>query len=137
MVDEIRTLMQQGKWEDARAACEQLIFEHPTYAPAHAHLGICNFHANQFTDAAKNFERATMLDPHYWEAGIKHAQCLDRLQKYDEAYTVATHWQVIRPSDPTLAQMIKGLTYHLSAKITDSWQISSKPMHHNVTLSQD
>lgn len=137
MVDGIRGLMQQGKWEDAKAASEKLVFEHPTYAPAHAHLGICNYQTGQFGDAAKNFERATLLDPQYWEAGIKHAQCLDRLQKFDEAYTVATHWQRFRPNDVALQRLIHGLSFHLSQKVTDGWQKSVTPMHHNVTLAQD
>ena len=137
MTREVEILMQQGKWNDALAAIQALIHEHPTTPKLHGYLGFCYMKLNNFQAAEAAFRKAITLDPNYWEAGIKLAQCLDRLMKYKEALQVAEHYLPMRPNDPALVALVKGLRRQAGAVEEESWQKSVKGGWHNVTLSNE
>ena len=136
MIESIAALMGQGAWAQAKEESKKLIDQRPTMAEAHAYLGICLYHESNFEEALKSFQRATTLNPHYWQAGTKLVQCLDRLQRFEEAYEAALHWQNEAPSDRTLQSLVNGLSHHVSGKSHDSWQKSTKPMFHNVQITR-
>jgi Flp pilus assembly protein TadD len=135
-VEEIGRFMAAGQWEGAKAASEELVNERPTLPAAHAYLGLCHYHFSDFAEAEKCFRRATTLDPHYWEAGIKHVQCLDRLQQFEEAYEVAQYWQKEQPNNATIAGLVHGLSFHAQGR-TDAWQKSVTPPYHIVQMRDD
>lgn len=135
MVEHINILMASGHWAEAKAASQKVIFEHPTCASAHAYLGLCLFHERKWQEAYVEFERATLLDPHYWQAGFKMAECLDKMQQYNKAYEVALEWQRVNPNDSHLNHFIHGLIPFLQEEITEGWQIAKHGQPHNVTLT--
>ena len=136
MVEEIGGLMQQARWPEAKAASQRFVFERPTCAEAHAYLGICFFHERNFEEARKSFDRAVTLEPRYWQAGFKLAQCLDQLLRYEDAYEVALHWQSVNPNDPHLNGFIHGLKPFVKEKVSDGWQIARDGIQHNVRFAQ-
>jgi len=137
MTKEVELLMQQGKWQDAATQCQNLIQQQPAIPKLHGYLGFCLMKMNNIQGAEAAFRRAITLDPNYWEAGIKLAQCLDRMLKYKEALQVAESFLPHRPNDPALNALINGLRRQAGAVEEESWQKSVKGGWHNVTLSQD
>jgi tetratricopeptide (TPR) repeat protein len=132
----IETHMQHGRWDDAETACLAALQVQPASAKLHGYLGICYFRKSQFEKAAESFKKATLLDPNFIDAGIKHAQSLDRLQRYEEAYVVAKDWLRVRPSDKTLQGLVYCLEFHVKGNRVDGWERSRNFAHH-VVLAQD
>lgn len=132
----IEGLMQQGRWDDAELACRSALQVQPTSAKLHAYLGLCLFRKNNFEQAAESFKRATMLDEKFVDAGVKHAQCLDRLRRYEEAYVVAQDWLRVKPSDRTLQGLVNGLQYHVKGNRSDGWERTAH-LAHRIVLAQD
>ncbi len=128
--------MQQGRWDDAELACKSALQVQPTSAKLHAYLGLCLFRKNDYQQAADSFKRATMLDPNFVDAGVKHAQSLDRMQRYEEAYTVACEWLRVRPSDRTLQGLVNGLQFHVKGNRQDGWERTAH-FAHRIVLAQD
>lgn len=137
MTREIETLMQQGKWQEAVVQCQALIDQQPAIPKLHGYLGFCNMKLNKVDQAEAAFRRAITLDPNYWEAGVKLAQCLDRMMKYKEALQIAEHYLHMRPNEAALQALVNGLRRQAGAVEEESWQKSVKGGWHNVTLSQD
>jgi Flp pilus assembly protein TadD len=137
MLQEIETLMQQGRWDDASSRLQAMLQVQPVNPKLHAYLGCCHFRKNEFEKAAECFRRAVTLDPKYWEAGLKLAQSLDRLMRYKEALQVAEEFLHLRPNEGSLQALVNGLRRQQGAVEEESWQKSTKPMPHSVTLAQD
>lgn len=137
MTREIETLMQQGKWQEAVVQCQVLIDQQPAIPKLHGYLGFCNMKLNKVEQAEAAFRRAITLDPNYWEAGVKLAQCLDRMMKYKEALQIAEDYLHMRPNEAALQALVNGLRRQAGAVEEESWQKSVKGGWHNVTLSQD
>ncbi|HZH98225.1 MAG TPA: tetratricopeptide repeat protein [Fimbriimonadaceae bacterium] len=128
--------MQQNDWAGACKLANELVDARPTMPEAHAYLGLCHYHNNDFEPAEECFRRATTLNPHYWEAGIKHVQCLDRLLRYEEAYELAQYWANEQPNNASIRALVHGLSFHAVGR-TDAWQKSVTPPYHIVELTQD
>lgn len=137
MTREIECLMQQGKWDDAMVQIQALIQLQPVNPRLHAYLGMCHMRKNDFKQAEPCFRKAITLDPNFWEAGVRLAQCLDRLLNYKEALQVAEKYLVMRPNDPTLRALVNGLKRQAGAVEEETWQKSTKGAWHNVHLAQD
>lgn len=138
MTREVEILMQQGKWQEAVTGCQDLIQQQPVNPKFHGMLGFCYFKLNNFVSAESAFRRAITLEPNYWEAGIKLAQCLDRMMKYKEALQVAEFYLTMRPNDQALLALVNGLRRQAGAVEEESWQKNvKKGTMHNVTLSQE
>jgi Flp pilus assembly protein TadD len=138
MTHEVEVLIQQGRWAEAHAACQKLVEEHPTTPKLHGFLGYCLMKMNRIQEAEAEFRKAVTLDPNYWEAGIKLAQCLDRMLKFKEALQVAEFYLHMRPNDPGLQALVNGLRRQAGAVEEESWQKNvKKGTQHNVTLSQE
>jgi tetratricopeptide (TPR) repeat protein len=138
MTREVEILMQQGKWAEAVTACQALIQQQPVVPKLHGLLGFCYMKLNNFIAAEAAFRKAVTLEPNYWEAGIKLAQCLDRMLKYKEALQVAEFYLPMRPNDPALLALVNGLRRQAGAVEEESWQKNvKKGTFHNVTLSQE
>jgi predicted Zn-dependent protease len=134
---EVESLMQQGKWSEALAQCQALIAQQPVNPRLHGYLGVCFMRMNKFAEAEAAFRKAITLDPNFWEAGVRLAQCLDRQLKYKEALQIAEHYLHMRPNDHVLQGLVNGLRRQQGAVEEESWQKSVKGGWHNVTLSQD
>lgn len=137
MTREIDSLMQQGKWDDAIVQIQGVLQLQPTNPRLHAYLGMCYMRKSAFVQAEACFRKAVTLDPEFWEAGVRFAQCLDRLLKYKEALQVAEKYLHMRPNDPTLKALVNGLRRQQGAVEEESWQKSVKGGWHNVMLSQE
>ena len=135
MIGEVEELIQLGKWAEAQTKTEQFLAMQPCNAKANAYLGLCYFRVGKFEEAIPPLKRAIALDEHYWEAGTKLAQSLDRLQRYEEALEIVNQFLHDRPSDPTLLHLQAGLSRNVSEKITDSWQKSTQLDWHRVELT--
>lgn len=127
-MEKIETAMKAGRWAEGRQACREAIFDRPTDARIHAFEGICLFRMGDFASAEVCFMRATALEPRFVDAGIKRAQCLDRLHRYDEALEVAREWKVQRPSNPALIAIIEAHQYRANPRRTEGWEISAQNM---------
>jgi tetratricopeptide (TPR) repeat protein len=117
----IEALMKQRDWEGAAVQCKALLQLQPINPRAHAYLGLCHFYKSEWETAAGCFSKATALDPNYWEAGAKLAQCLQRQHKYTEAYEVAREWLHVQPNDHTLQGLVDFLA-PLAGGRKDGWE---------------
>ncbi|MBI5706185.1 MAG: tetratricopeptide repeat protein [Armatimonadetes bacterium] len=113
MISDIEALMEQGKWDEAETALVSFTFNHPENPQGHAYLGLCYERNHLFERAADQFQRAVALEPHYWEAGRKLFQCLDKLGRAREALNVARDVHNLRPSDKMIEQAIERLENEL------------------------
>ncbi len=120
----IEELMRQARWDDAILACQAALQVQPTNSKLLAYMGMSYFRKNEWAPAAAAFHRATILEPSFWEAGTKHAQCLDRMGKYAEAYEVAQTFFRVKPGDPTLQGLIHGLERYAAANRKEGWERS-------------
>jgi Flp pilus assembly protein TadD len=114
--------MRQGDWEGAKAATQAALLQVPTNPHLHAYLGICFFRQNRFEEAEPCFRRASTLDPGFWQAGAKHAQCLYQLRRREEAYQVAKHWSSVNPNDNTLRGLIHTLQHQVRGTHQEGWE---------------
>lgn len=92
--------------------CNAVLQVTPGHARVLGLLGMCHYRKQEFAPAAECFRRATLLDPNFVDAGLKHAQCLDRLHRYEEAYEVANRWMHVQPSNTTLRGLVETLSQH-------------------------
>lgn len=137
MLAEIEKLMQTGDWEEAMVQCQAMLQVQPVNAKLNAYLGLCHFRKNQFAEAAVSFRKAVLLDPQFKDAGIKLAQCLDRLMQYKEGLAVAKEFLRMYPNDHTLQALVNGLQRQHGAEEEESWQKSIKTNFHMVRMAQD
>lgn len=108
----IEQLLQQGKIDEAMHQCNAVLQVTPAHARVLGLLGMCHFRKQDFAAAVECFRRATHLDPKFVDAGLKHAQCLDRLHRYEEAFTVATEWLRVQPNNTMLRSLVEALRQH-------------------------
>lgn len=127
-MEKIEAAMRTGRWLEAREACREVLMARPTDAKVHAYEGICLFRLGDYASAEPCFMRAGVLDPKFVDAGVKRAQCLDRLHRYDEALAVAREWQPLRPNDPALCAIIEAHQYRANPRRTEGWEISAQSM---------
>ena len=137
MTEVITALMAKGAWAEAKVESEKYVDRLPCNADAQAFLGLCLFHEQQWEKALDCFNKATNLNPKYWQAGLKAAQCLDRLVRLDEAYAAAKHWQDVYPNDHQLNFLVNSLKRYENASTTDGWQKSKYKPDHHVVSSRD
>jgi tetratricopeptide (TPR) repeat protein len=108
----IEGLLQNGKVDDAIVNCNCVLQVTPNNARVLGLLGMCYYRKQEYATALEHFRRATLLDPKFVDAGLKHAQCLDRLRRYEEAYEVAKEWHRIQPSNNMLKSLTEALQQH-------------------------
>jgi len=84
-------------------------------------MGMAHFRKQDFAAAIPCFERATILDPKFVEAGLKHAQSLDRMRRYAEAFSVAEDWYKVQPNHPILRSLVEQLRQY-SGSPTQGWE---------------
>ncbi len=127
-MEKIEAAMRAGRWTEGQQACREALMQRPTDARLHGYEGICFFRLGDFASAEPCFMRASALDPKFVDAGVKRAQCLDRLRRYDEALAVAREWQPMRPNDPALCAIIEAHQYRANPRRTEGWEISAATM---------
>ena len=108
----IEGLLQQGMVDEALHQCNAVLQVTPGNGRILGLLGMCHYRKQDYANAAECFRRATLLDPKFVEAGLKHAQCLDRLRRYEEAFTVANEWLHVQPSNHMLRSLVESLRQH-------------------------
>ncbi len=118
----IDELMRHGHWDEAIAACTDALHIQPCSPRLRGLLGMCYFRLQRWDEAEKEFRKAVSLDPNFWEAGVKLAQSLDRLKRYDEAYVTAVEWLRVQPNDPALQALIDALGRYKHSNATDAWE---------------
>jgi tetratricopeptide (TPR) repeat protein len=133
--DGIEALMRRGAWEEAGAACHAALQVQPTNAKLIAYLGLTQFHTEKYTEAEVSFRRATTLDPNFIDAGVKHAQTLDKLRRYEEAFIIAKEWLVKKPGHPTLCGLVHFLQNMVHGE-RQGWERTAG-LSHNVILTRD
>lgn len=106
-VSSIEALMREARWDQAQRACRDLLLRQPTDPKLHLLEGICGFRRGDYASAETSFGRAGALDPFCLDAGIKQCQCLERLQRYDEAVYLARTWQARCGEQPILRQIVR------------------------------
>ncbi len=136
MLDAIERAIAAGEWSTAADLCRQQIAEHPTTAKLYAYLGWCEVQLNRPSAAVQPLRTAVILEPHYWQASFQLAQLLDRMGRYPEALQAANDALREKPGHPQIVALVRGLERQVPEKITDSWQISSKPMFYTIELAQ-
>lgn len=132
----IEVMMAKGDWEGAAHACRAALQVTPTNPRLHAYLGLCFFHRGDFATAADSLRRATNLDPKFWQAGAKLAQCYDRLHRYEEAYAVASDFLKVMPTDSTLQGLVYTLKDRVRGNRRDGWE-RTQHLAHEVRFSRE
>ncbi len=123
LLQPIEALMGRGRWLDAQSACRALLFDRPTDARLHAYEGLCLFRLGDFAAAEPCFMRATALDPAFVDAGVKRCQCLERMGRFDAMLELAREWQRKKPSEATLALLIRSHGQRGDMSRTESWEV--------------
>lgn len=131
----IEAKMRQGDWEGAMVACQSALQVQPTNPKLLAYLGLCQFRKADYAAAELSFRRATLLDPNFLDAGIKHAQCLDKLRRYEEAYVVAQEWLRKKPGERTLTGLIEFLRLQVNGE-RQGWE-RTMGLNRNVTIASE
>jgi Flp pilus assembly protein TadD len=129
--------MRQLDWEGARTLCQAALQVQPTNARLVGYLGLCEFRLGRFDSAIVEFERATTLDPEHWEAGAKHAQALERLGRYSDAYHVARRWLRVNPNDRTLQGLALGLSPYAREEREEGWERTANLERPNVIFARE
>jgi len=132
----IDALMQKGQWDDAIVECKAVIQVQPTNARVYGLLGMCHFRKGDYQGAIDPFRKASVLDPKFWEAGAKLAQCYDRLKRYEEAYEVAQEWLRVRPQDHTLQGLVEALRYQVRGNKVEGWERTAH-LAHEIKFAKD
>lgn len=127
-MEQIEAAMKSGRWAEGQKACRELLISRPTDARIHAYEGMCFFRLGEFSQAEACFMRATALDPRFVDAGVKRAQCLDRMHRYDEALEVAMEWRTLRPGDPALNAIIEAHQFRANPRRTEGWEVNAQQM---------
>jgi tetratricopeptide (TPR) repeat protein len=117
----IEGLMKQAKWDDAMMACKAALQVQPTNPKMQAYFGLCLFQQQDWPAAASAFQKATALDPNFWQAGVKLAQALERMRQYDQALEVARQFLLVQPNDISLQGLIRYLTPMVRGR-TEGWE---------------
>ena len=125
----IEALMQRQAWDDAIVECKATLQLQPTCSKLYGYLGMCYFRKGEYTHAIEPFRKASVLDPNFWQAGAKLAQCYDRLKRYEEAFEVASEWLKVHPSDHTLQGLVEGLRYQVHGNRLDGWERTAHLAH--------
>lgn len=137
MLEEIEQLMRIGKWEEVFHRCRAALQINPTHPRLNAYIALCYMRGNQFEHAAQYFRKAVTLDENFFEAHLKLAQCLDRMQLFNEGLLHAKEAVRLRPNDPTAKLLMQGLERNATPEFKDGWERSEGPMFHNVSLSEE
>jgi Flp pilus assembly protein TadD len=69
-------------------------------------LGICYKQSNQPEKALAEFQRSAAMAPDQWQPLFNEAIVLVDLQRMDEARTIATKLQKMRPDDPEVQKLV-------------------------------
>ena len=125
----IEGLMQRQAWDEAIVECKAALQLQPTSAMLNGYLGMCYYRKNEFHLAVEPFRKASVLDPNFWQAGAKLAQCDDRLKRYEEAYEVAKEWLKVRPCDHTLQGLVEALKYQVRGNKVEGWERTAHLAH--------
>jgi tetratricopeptide (TPR) repeat protein len=115
-------LMLEHRWDDAILECKAVLQLQPTNARLWGYLGMCHYRKGEFHLAIEPFRKASVLDPNFWQAGAKLAQCYDRLKRYEEAYVIAKEWLAVRPNDHTLQGLVDGLKHQVKGNKKEGWE---------------
>jgi TolB-like protein/lipoprotein NlpI len=99
----------QEGWARAREAAEKTLAIDPDYAPAHAALGWIATNENDLADAARQYQRALILDPTDLDVLRNAAGFLSNLGRLDE--TLALEEAVVR-RDPVNVAALANLGYY-------------------------
>ncbi|CAN5410399.1 hypothetical protein BH11ARM1_BH11ARM1_16820 [soil metagenome] len=132
---DIEALMQQQDWDGVEAAAILSLQQNPCNPRIHAYLGLCLFQKQDWAAAEAEFQKATALQPDFWEAGAKLAQCYERQHMYSEALIVAKEFHHVQPNDHTLAGLIEYLEPMVHDRV-DGWERTAQ-LGYQVTLAGD
>lgn len=133
-VREIQTLLVQERWREAAEAASAALERHPTNPRLNAQLGYCYWHQGQFERAREFFERATLCDIRFFEAGLMLVRSLDRLHRFQEALAVARHWTKFDPNDAALQGLLRGLERQVPDELGQWTRSVNTPEHYDVEI---
>lgn len=108
-IELIQSLLDKERFDEANPLVGAALLKNPTNARLNAQQGYCHWHFDDFEAARASFERATLCDTDFYEAGVMLVRCLDRLHRFSEALNVGRFWSVRNPNDPALQGLIRGL----------------------------
>lgn len=131
----IYELIQRGDWANAESQATETLASQPTNARVHAYLGLCRFHRMDFESAAQSFRTATFLDPQYWQAGAKLAQCYERLHRLEEGLEVCQEFIRVQPADHTLQGLLE--YFQDRAKVRQEGWERTAHLAHEVTMANE
>ena len=136
LLEPIEEAIRNGDWQEATKLAKRLVADHPTNAQVRAYLALSYMHQASFELAAVELKSAVALNPHFWQAELILAQCLDVLGQYREALEVARKGLKERPSDPKFNSLVRGLERHVDQPVTDGWERSVKPIMYNIDFKE-
>jgi protein O-GlcNAc transferase len=119
----VEALMRQALWDDAIQACQAALQVQPVNPRLHGYLGLCYFQKHEYLLASDSFQRATSLDPNFWQAGVKLAQSLERQRRHSEALEVTKQFLRVQPNDNTLQGLLQYLEDVVQDR-TEAWERS-------------
>ncbi len=131
----IEALMQRQAWDEAIMECKAALQLQPTSALLNGYLGMCYFRKAEYALAVEPFRKASILDPKFWQAGAKLAQCYDRLKRYEEAYEVAKDWLKVKPNDHTLQGLVDALKHQVRGNKIEGWERTAH-LAHRIQFAQ-
>lgn len=123
---EIEEHLEAQRWEEAQAASRDFVDLQPAIPEGHAYLGLSEAHLGHLDQAVESLRKAFILKPHYWQAGLALADCLDRLGRYEEALSVAEQTAKDRPSDEAVLGLVRSLRRQVKPNRTDGWEVSRR-----------
>jgi tetratricopeptide (TPR) repeat protein len=135
LLEAVERAVREGNWKLAFELSKELVVKYPINAKARAYLGLAHMNLADFESAALELKKAVALDPHFWQAELVLAQCLDSMGKYAEALDVALSTLKERPSDPKVQALVRGLERHVDRPSVDGWERSQRLTHYNINIT--
>jgi uncharacterized protein HemY len=132
---EIEAAVGRSDWRKAKQLADVKIARHPNQSRLHFYSGLSSLKMGHLEAAVEELRCAVALNEQDWEAGTALAQALDRLLRFEEALEVTEQFLRVRPSDPTLNHLRRGLKRQVPDKITDAWEKSVQLDHYEVELT--
>ncbi len=124
------------QWREALVEAQRLLVLFPTNAKLHWYEGMIYFANETWSKAEVSFRRAVNLDPNFSAAGIKLAQVLYRLKRYEDAFAEAKHWQKLAPNDNTNNGLIYNLQHQVQGGRTERWE-KTRRLEGSITFTGD
>ncbi len=125
-------LLEQKRYDEAKAVLEQAVSIKPDYANSRANLAGAYWYLGMKEEAVKEAERAFKLDAGNVNYSITLASFLYELGRYSEAKTYTNVAKILSPDNPDIMELSNKIDEKLGIKEETKETLSSEPQENSI-----